>query len=125
MTFNKADVKAPPALPAGSGREKEATLETSAEVCSSRQPEIMRISAGMAFLACSKVSDMVEVVDRVDTMIEEKKCCEVPKREILKSVFGDLLKLFENWIACLVLGPTQNRIIWCSARAKNAIWRSF
>jgi len=46
-------VQAPPALPAADGREKEETLDTSAEVCLSSQPEIMRTSAGIAASALS------------------------------------------------------------------------
>ena len=37
-------MQAPPADPAGSGRQKEETLDTSAEVWRSAQPEIMRMS---------------------------------------------------------------------------------
>ena len=58
-TWRNADVHAPPAFPAGSGRRKLATLLTSAEVCSSRQPDIRRTSAGISFSACSKTVDMV------------------------------------------------------------------
>lgn len=46
-------------VPAGSGREKLATLDTSAEVCSSRHPEIILTSAGMSFSACSRADDIV------------------------------------------------------------------
>jgi hypothetical protein len=46
-------------LPAGSGREKLATLDTSADVCSSRHPEIILTSAGMSFSACSRADDIV------------------------------------------------------------------
>ena len=45
--------------PAGSGREKLATLDTSADVCSSRHPEIILTSAGISFSACSRADDMV------------------------------------------------------------------
>ena len=38
--FRRVEVQAPPARPAGSGKEKELTLETSAEVWWSSQPEI-------------------------------------------------------------------------------------
>lgn len=44
---------APPARPAGSGREKDATLDTSALVCLSSQPLIMRNSEGIVASALS------------------------------------------------------------------------
>jgi len=53
-TLSKAEVRAPPALPAGSGSEKLSTFETSAEVWESMQPEIMWTSAGIACSALER-----------------------------------------------------------------------
>ena len=56
-------------LPFGSGNWNDATFETSADVCSSRQPEIIWISAGIAFFAFSKGVDIVQKSNTMDTEV--------------------------------------------------------
>jgi len=61
VTLRRAAVNAPPARPWGFGSEKDWTFDTSALVCSSRHPEIIWISAGIAFFAFS-IADFDMVV---------------------------------------------------------------
>lgn len=92
---------APPARPAGSGREKLATLETSAEVCSSRQPEIMRTVAGIISSARASISADMVILSLHSCLFSRLPCAR--KKSLSSSTSKPVLfclRIFLTVIAC-------------------------